>query len=185
MVLHKKNPHYILLIYVCQCSSSNDKPYRIRLHISFKFILKFHLIKVIYICNFFLSKISFLFHKNKWGLRMYLSLFFSRFPENWLTIIWWNKWYKRFLRWCLASINRSSLISLFAYCLLVDSQFFNIHTISTKLKNRPESFILLWWFGSFSLELTNLFICPANNKFIWKKNPCYWYKLFLAFDYFN
>lgn len=94
------------------------------------------------------------FHKNK-CLKMYLFLFFSRFPENWLTMIWWNKWYRRFLMWCLTSMNRCSLISPLAYCLLVDS--LKIHTISPKIKIRPESFILLWWFRSFSSKVNRFF----------------------------
>lgn len=94
------------------------------------------------------------FHKNK-CLKMYLFLFFSRFPENWLTMIWWNKWYRRFLMWCLTSMNRCSLISPLAYCLLVDS--LKIHTISPKIKIRPESFILFWWFRSFLLKVNRFF----------------------------
>lgn len=131
LVLHKKI--LLLHVYVCQYISLYDKPWRSYIHC-----------RKIY--NFFI--------KNK-CLKMYLFLFFSRFPENWLTMIWWNKWYRRFLMWCLTSMNRCSLISPLACCLLVDS--LKIHTISPKIKIRPESFILFWWFRSFLLKVNRFF----------------------------
>lgn len=127
LVLYK----YIVVICICV--------------LIYKFIINNK--EVIYIVNKF-------FYKNK-CFKMYLFFFFSCFLENWFIMIWWNKWYRWFLMWCLISMNCCFLIFFFVCCLLVD--LFKIYIISFKIKIRLESFIFFWWFRFFLLKVNWFF----------------------------